>query len=187
MPPISYFKIFFSEKNVFIENDDSYIKQTYRNRCNIYSANGKISLIIPVEASNNINIKDVKIAYNQKWQKEHWRAIESAYNKSAFFLYYRDKFETFYKSPKYKYLIDFNTAILSELLIIFQKPTIIEFTDKFIKEYQSAKDLRIKIHPKSNPISKTSEYFQVFDSTHKFLPDLSIIDYLFNLGNSLTS
>ena len=92
-PPIQYFTKFLLYKNILIEQYDHYGKQSYRNRCEIYGANGPLTLSVPVNKKHNqkILVRDVDIDYSLNWQKVHWKAIESAYNRSPFFLYYKDR------------------------------------------------------------------------------------------------
>ena len=92
LPPIEYFAMILQSGAWKIENHEHYIKQSYRNRCNIITANGLLNLSIPVNKTdgNHTFIHDIRISYLSNWQSNHWRAIESAYNKSPFFLYYRD-------------------------------------------------------------------------------------------------
>ncbi|HPC26213.1 MAG TPA: WbqC family protein, partial [Paludibacteraceae bacterium] len=76
LAPVEYYKVLANSSEIFIEKEENYIKQTYRNRCKILTANGVMDLIIPVEKSegNKPSIKDVKISVHSDWQKQHWRA-----------------------------------------------------------------------------------------------------------------
>jgi WbqC-like protein family len=183
LPPISYFKHILNAKNVFIEDDENYQRQSYRNRCCIYSPNGKQSLSIPVKAGNLTNIKDVKIDYSSHhWQKQHWRSITTAYSNSAYFLHFNEVFHNVYHTKKHKYLLDFNIETLNTILNIVNANTIINKTSSFHKSYTNAKDLRYNIHPKLESTTKLNTYFQTFGEKFGFKDDLSIIDLIFNLG-----
>ena len=113
LAPVSYYAVLAKAENVLFENFDSYEKQTYRNRCQIATANGLMALSIPVEKSSSEKVltRDIRISKHNNWQNQHWRAIESAYNKSPFFLYYRDYFESIYHNPPEK-LIDLNLLLI---------------------------------------------------------------------------
>ncbi len=184
LPPIEYFATILQFNSLKIEKYEHYIKQTYRNRCNILTANGLLNLSIPVNKidGNHTLIKDIRISYLSNWQSNHWRAIESAYNKSPFFLYYRDDFEKFY-TQTYELLIDYNTELLKFILKKLGTSIEINFTDDFVPINNSANDIRYSIQPKQKQKSiDFPHYYQVFEEKHGFIPNVSIIDLLFNEG-----
>ena len=188
MPPISWFKLMLNAKEVFIEQHENYIKQSYRNRCHILAANGVMSLSIPVVKQSNIKIKitDVKIDYATSWQKQHLKSIESAYRNSPFYEYLIDDLLPFYEK-KYKFLFDFNFQIINILLEMLEVKKEIQFTNGFIEPASNNFDFRNQIKPKkqSEKITQLANksYYQVFNEKHPFQADLSIIDLLFNLGS----
>jgi hypothetical protein len=184
LPPVHYFAIMAKADEVLIEQYESYPKQTYRNRCEIYSANGKIPLIIPVHKpdGNHTMTKDVLVSNHEKWQLLHWRAIKTAYANSPFFLYYRDELEHFY-SQKSANLLDFNTRLMQVLLDLINLKVKISFTRNFVLQPENVLDYRWKITPKK-PFGEfpVKEYYQSFNEKYGFIPNLSIIDLLFNMG-----
>lgn len=182
LPPLSYVSAMQTAENCFIENQETYQRQSYRNRTNIYSPNGKLALIIPVKAKNHSKIKEVEIDYSTNWQIQHWRGISTAYKNSAFFFHYEERFLPFYKEKKQRFLLDFNMDLLHEIIRIFKLEVPIHFTENFEKNYLLAKDCRNSIHPKKETSLTLPQYFQVFHDKHSFIKDLSIIDYLFNMG-----
>ncbi len=184
MPPIEYFAALVHAKSVYIETHETYLKQSYRNRVEIYSANGKMDLSIPIHKinGNHTLTKDIEISYTDNWNKKHWKAIESAYNKSPYFLYYRDELEHFFIN-KYETLLNLNTELLQFLLKKLRISALIGFTEEFFAESpDNYIDLRWKIHPKQVSGIQFEPYWQVFDAKHGFISNLSIIDLLFNLG-----
>lgn len=185
LAPIQYFTKFVKYDKVIIEAHENFIKQTYRNRCKIYGANGELSLSIPVKKSApKTTIKELLIDYDTNWRKLHWKSIESAYNSSPYFEYYIDDFLPFY-TKKYKYLFDFNTELLKMILENIDISTKIDFTETFFNNEYDMDDFREQIHPKKRNVDKNFkiiEYTQVFQSKHSFIPNLSIVDLLFNEG-----
>ncbi len=189
LPPVQYISKFLLYKKILIEQHENFSKQSYRNRCNIYGANGQQTLSIPVRKNNSVKIKitDVQIDYDTNWQKIHFKSIESAYRHSPFYEYYIDYFMPFFKQ-KHKYLFDFNTLILNKLLEILEIKTDISFTTGYITNHNSGVcDCRDSIHPKKrmqkpDNTFKNIKYQQVFSGKFGFLPNLSTLDLLFNEG-----
>lgn len=183
-PPVQYFAELLKSGQVFIEQHETYPKQTYRNRCNIYSANGVIPLSIPVERGSfhKVKMKDLRIDNSRKWQREHIHAIESAYNSSAFFEFYKDHILRPLES-RYDYLLDLNMDILELILNVLEFDIELNKTASFIKEYDdNHRDLRYSLSPRDEPSYTGGEYFQVFSPSQGFKPNLSIMDLLFNMG-----
>ena len=186
-----------SSSVVFIEACENYQKQSYRNRCMFYGADGVQSLSFPIVHENGTHknlISEVKVDYRKPWVLQHKRAITSAYGTSAYFEYYQDELFDILDSQPEK-LIDLNTALLKFLLEKIGIKAELHLTEGFSMDGSVSlngqkivcEDLREVIHPKrQNNILSYLElekpYFQVFSPKHGFKPDLSIMDLLFNEG-----
>ncbi|MBL6446987.1 WbqC family protein [Fulvivirga sp. 29W222] len=185
LPCIEYFTCLKKFDTILIEKEEYYIKQTYRNRCHLLSANKVERLSVPVVGGNKkIKIKDIKISYKEKWYNDHWRTIMSAYGRAPFYEFFSDYFEGEFQKRE-KFLFDFNLNLLTLCLKLLQIDPVINFTDKFEKKPESnIIDLRSVIHPKQryeqNAFYHPQPYQQVFGST--FVANLSIIDLLFCEG-----
>ncbi len=188
LPPIEYFLIALKSDELWIEAAENYQKQTYRNRCNILTANGTLPLAVPVCHGNpKIVIRDVRIDYKTDWQRKHWKAIESAYNGSPFFQYYADFFIPFFQK-KQEFLFDYNINILKVINKLLEINQDFFLTENYVKQDEDLLDYRQIIHPKrcneeNYALRIISPYPQVFDHKFGFTPNLSILDLLFNLGN----
>lgn len=189
LAPVEYYSKLCLYDQIFVEQHDHYMKQTYRNRCTIAGPDGEIALSIPTVKPESLKcpMKDIRISDHGNWRHLHWNAIESAYNSTPFFEYYKDEFHPFYEK-RYEFLADFNEElcrIVCELIDIqpqIQRTT--EYKTEFVAEEY---DFRETIHPKKDfhlvdrdfiPCS----YYQVFEERNGFRANLSIIDLLFNMG-----
>lgn len=185
LPCIEYFICLKKFNTILIEKEEYYVKQTYRNRCHVLSANKVERLSVPVEGGNKkIKIKDIRVSYKEKWYNDHWRTIMSAYGRAPFYEFFSDYFETEFQKRE-KFLFDLNLNLLTLCLKLLQIKPVIKFTDKFEKKPESdIIDLRSVIHPKrsygQNAFYHPQPYQQVFGNT--FVANLSIIDLLFCEG-----
>ena len=132
LPSIVYCAKLAAFSHILIEQHENYQKGSYRNRCHIAVANGLLRLSIPLQKGKNEqqNIRDVKIAYDENWQMQHWRSIQSAYSNSPFFEHYAFYFESFYQRS-YTYLFDFNWALLEQALSILGLDKALELTTEY--------------------------------------------------------
>lgn len=184
LPNIEYIAHIKNCDTVFIESEESYLKQTYRNRCQILTANGVQAISIPVTKvnGNNTKTKDIEISYSCDWQRVHWGAITSAYNSSPYFMYYKELFMPLYDNRTCINLLDFNSQLLKIILQILGIKKELFFTNEFIKECDGI-DLRYSISPKHDSMMRRfAEYDQVYGHKFPFQSNLSAIDLIFNLG-----
>ena len=185
-PPVSYMSNLNRHPSVLIEQFEHYGKQSYRNRCEILSANGKLPLTVPIKKNGKIKFltKEAEIDYSTPWQKLHYKGIESAYKNSPFYDYYEEDCRPYFEH-KEKYLLDLNLNILHTLADLLKLHTRIELTEDYIPEGTKAfTDFRSTIHPK-NPQTFPADlkpYPQTFGEKFPFMPNLSILDLLFNMG-----
>jgi hypothetical protein len=187
LPPVYWWVFALHHKSVLLENQETYPKQTYRNRCYIYSANGILQLNIPVKKvyGNHTRMADIEIDNTKNWRSTHWRSIESAYNKTPYFLYYKDNIRPFFET-EYKLLSSFNYELIHTILSIFKASKVeISLTQDYMQEPQSP-EFRTLLQPKVPAnilgISTFPRYIQAFEPRNGFLENLSIIDLIFNLG-----
>ena len=208
--PVQWYQKLYRHEEVEIEQWESFQKQTYRNRCLIATTQGLQALTVPVERKEESGkrkentIKDMRISDHGNWRHLHWNALMSAYGESPFFEYYQDDIRPFFEK-RWDYLFDFNEAIrekMCELLDIQPKISFsLEFkvyslemntqvAEKSTINYKqstinSITDFREAIrpkHPLPDPDFEPKPYYQVYQQKHGFLPNLSILDLLFNMG-----
>ena len=189
LAPEEYYTKLLAYDKVFIEQHDHYMKQTYRNRCTIAAPDGKLALSIPTVKPNTLKcpMRDIRISDHGNWRHLHWNAIESAYNHTPFFEYYKDDFRPFYEK-KYEFLADFNEELCRLICSLIDIQPDMERTSEYRTEFTlDETDFRESIHPKKDfTLEDTAfspqPYYQVFQERLGFLPNLSIIDLLFNMG-----
>ena len=203
--PIQWYQKLYRADEVWIERHETFRKQTYRNRCVIATTQGTQALTIPVERSNSQSsipqfLKDIRISDHGNWRHLHWNALRSAYGDSPFFMYYEDDIRPFFER-RWDYLFDFNEAIIEKMCELLDIQPNIHYTDQYLPSLDKERlrvgasagmgleegllDCRNTItpkHPVPDPGFTPQRYYQVYEAKHCFLPNLSILDLLFNMG-----
>jgi hypothetical protein len=175
-------------QTLIIEQYDYYQKQTLRNRTYIHGPNGKLMLSIPIKHLGKIGhqyYQTVEIENSCTWQKQHWKSIQSAYRSSPYFEFYEDDLAVLYKT-KFSSLYAFNKAYFELLLKLLGWEPTVQYTESY-ETTPAATDIRAQIEQKNSKTDLVLKYTQVFEDKNGFIPNLSIIDLLFNEGpNTLT-
>ena len=181
LPPISWFSVFLEPENeIIFEQFENFPKQTFRNRANIYGANGKLSLIIPMNHNRTRVIKDIEVSTREKWQKLHWKSIKTAYQTTPYFEFYEDQLEEIY-TFKTKSLLEFNLLALKVIQKILKTEKKYAFSSEYFAE-PDAVDYRGHFSAKQDSGQVFEEYYQSFSDKFGFLPNLSILDLICNKG-----
>ena len=181
--PVQWYQKLYRAEHVEIEQWESFQKQTYRNRCLIATTNGIQALTIPVVRGTSPLIKDIRISDHGNWRHLHWNALQSAYGESPFFEYYQDDILPFFEK-RWTFLLDFNEEIRTKISEFIDIQPNVPYTEGYSSS-PSMRDFRMAINPKHpEPDSDfvPKPYYQVYQQKHGFLPNLSILDLLFNMG-----
>lgn len=183
LAPVSLYAQLYAADTLVVDDVSPFVKQTFRNRAVIATENGAQSLTIPVvHDGTKVAMRDVRISEHGNWRHQHWNAMVSAYRKSPFFEYYADDFAHFYEERD-GFLLDFNLrlhAVVSELLGLERNVRLM--SDEAV---DGVVDLRRIAEPKALESVEgiaLQPYYQVFAGRNGFLPALSIVDLLFNMG-----
>lgn len=196
-PPVEYFAAIAKYGGALVEACENYQKQSWRNRCTILTASGKMNLNIPVlrggdDCTHSLPITSIEIDYQENWPIRHIRAMEAAYRNSPFFEYYIDDISAILLK-KEKSLFQLNLSLTKLLLKFCGIKAELGLTEDFVADYKdTAVDLRNRIHPKSKLPSLMKEWgiekpwWQVF-APQGFVSGLSVVDLLFNEGPNAIS
>lgn len=188
--PIPYYIALNRYKTRCIDGAEHFVKQSYRNRCVIATANGPMSLSLPIESgrSPRMPIQDVRVSDHGNWQSLHWNSLVSAYSSSPFFEYYADDIRPFF-DEKRPFLFDYNERIRRCICALIPLDASAMITDRYRSTDQlpeDSVDFRSRLNEKVLPTTQlqltSKPYYQVFEGKFGFTPDLSILDLLFNMG-----
>ena len=172
-----------------IEQHDHFVKQTYRNRCVIATANGTQTLTVPIERYDGTKcpMRDIRISDHGNWRHLHWNALVSAYGETPFFEFYADDLRPFFEKH-HTFLFDLNLDIMHTMCQLLDVRPQVTLSEQYIvlpSEDDAVVDFREAIRPK-HPLPDAdfnpTPYYQVRAQRHGFLPNLSILDLLFNEG-----
>lgn len=181
LPPISWFSVFLKEENeIVFEQYENFPKQTYRNRANIYGANGRLSLIIPINHRGNRQMKDLEVSYRENWPKLHWKSIKTAYQSSPYFEFYEDRLEEIF-TFKTDSLMEFNLNALRIIQNILKTEKAYSLNNEYVK-HPLEENYREQFSAKQISDLQMEEYYQTFSDKLGFEKDLSIVDLICNKG-----
>lgn len=169
---------------VIWEFEDNYQKQTYRNRMYVAHSNGKLLLNIPVQHKHGQRqkTKEVFAVEDFNWQKQHFKSLQTAYRTSPFFEFYEDDIQELFLQKETN-LIKHNLHIFKVISELIELEIESEMTTSY-QEHPSEPDLRFLVDAKRESDFHPVSYIQVLEENHGFLPNLSILDLLFNEGTN---
>ena len=178
-PCIAYFQKIMKSDVISITSEDNFERTSFINKCIIASANGPLTLRIPIKGGSRKKqkVKQVEISYDTKWQREHWYSIQSAYAKSAFFEYYESEIQQCYLK-KEEFLVEWNKAIVNWVLKTINYNIILN--EVSLDENEAFE--KLNINPYNYTSFKTPKYYQLFESKNGYLHNLSILDLIMSVG-----
>lgn len=185
LPCLEYFTCILSNDVTWIDINERYIKQTFRNRCSVLTTNKTDTLTVPVKGyAQYAPTKDIKIDYSQDWIRRHWGCLRSAYGKSPYFEFYSDELHNVF-SKKPEFLVDLNYELLTICLRLLgiKKDVRYNLSVPLNGDSSVIDDLSLINDKKNKNIGKYYQpisYYQTFGND--FVSNLSIADLLFNMG-----
>jgi hypothetical protein len=181
-PCIAWFADYLQSEPVIIDDQEAFVRSSYRNRCEVAGAQGKLILSVPLEGGRNARrlIADVKICYRERWQQVHWRSIEACYRRTPYFEFYESRLCGIFEH-RFEYLVELNTYVLGVLLDCLKlKPH-----HQSVKESHPEtifEDQRQKFSPSLQDHLSYRSYLQPFQERNGFIPHLSVLDMLCCIG-----
>ncbi len=161
-----------------IDLGEHYVKQSYRNRCEIAMPEGRMALTVNVVAgSQRLPMREVRIDYSKRWQHQHLHALRSAYGRAPFFEHYWPELEPII-AQQWGFLCDLNIELLTTVIRLLKIDLTLAFSDSYIEHAEH--DFRDAISPKRRLTQPDAafmpvQYWQVFGNWE---PNLSIVDVL---------
>jgi hypothetical protein len=186
LPNVKYCAWIVQQQKIYFTGSTTYQKQTFRNRTEIYGANGKLKLTVPIrhtQGSAKPLDKEVSIAYDMDWQKQHWKSICAAYRSAPYFEFYEAGLEPYYQEQTAS-LFDFNLSLITQIMTLLEVSFYYEIVHWDPDQHERMDHL---ILAKSQEAENFETYTQVFGTKFGFIPNLSILDVLFNLGPNCAS
>ncbi|RFN57772.1 WbqC family protein [Marixanthomonas ophiurae] len=181
-PSIAQMVAISQAEKVNFEVSGNYQKQSYRTRAYIAHSNGKLLLNVPIKhTGERQKSKDIVVENEFPWQSQHWKSLETAYRTSPFFEFYEDELYPLF-NKKVSSLLDHNLQIFDTICELIELEPSISYTEEYIKQPDNVKNLRYLAKAKKEKSFQLAPYYQVFETKHGFLPNLSILDLLFNEG-----
>ncbi|MCF2876134.1 MULTISPECIES: WbqC family protein [unclassified Tenacibaculum] len=186
--PISQYAAIYQSDSICFEIHDNYQKQTYRNRCYIYGANGKLALNVPVKHKTKVGrkkTKDTLIENDFPWQSQHFKSLQSAYRSSPYFEFFEDDLSKIF-TKKYTFLQDVNIDCHLFIADALQMDTSFDKTENYNLTPETIDYRNLALAKKGLEI-ELDTYVQMFDDKYGFIPNLSILDLLFMEGPNAIS
>ncbi|WKS95792.1 WbqC family protein [Riemerella columbina] len=180
LPPISWWSEFLSDDEVTLEQCEHFPKQTYRNRTNIYGANGVLTLSIPIRHNGKRALREIEISKNERWEALHWKSIKIAYQTSPYFEFYEDQLKAIFEFED-SHLVPFNLNAISIIQSILKTEKSFVLSQTYENPITS-EDFRLAFSAKKPSEYEMPAYYQIFSDKLGFIKDLSIIDLICNKG-----
>ncbi len=193
--------------DIFVVMDDvQYTKRGFTNRNRIKKPDGAMWLTVPVKSERDSLVNEVRISNHVDWKSRHLKTLEHMYSKAGHFDEVFPVIQDVY-SQDWSLLSDLNIEMIRRcfyflgITVRMVMSSSLDISDKFggeriieickrldCPEYFSGKsgrnyldlsafedkDIRVTFQDFEHPV-----YLQQFG---EFIPNLSVIDYLFNVG-----
>lgn len=178
--PVSYYAALIRHDMVTLEQEGSFSKQSYHNRCYIDGPNGELMLNLPIDHLSKDYLKSTRISTKENWRQKHWQALLTSYSSSPFFDALAPELKLLYEAADDS-LADLNWKTTQFILKHLRYTGTLKRSLSWELETEEA-DFRETFHPKRRAPLEMPAYPQVFDHKTGFKKELSILDLMFNEG-----
>jgi len=206
LPYLGYFDKARQVDTFVILDDVEFTKGGFTNRNKVKKPNGTMWLTVPVTGDTMVPINEVLIADHLDWQEHHVKTIGHMYGKAEHYESIWPKFEEAYNKD-WKYLAEFNMCLLQICFSLLDINCDIVFSSELDVTAEEGSERILQICQELNAnhyLSGVSgrDYLEKADYAEKgvelsfqdfehpvypqqfgdFIPNLSVIDYLMNVG-----
>ncbi len=195
--------------DIFVIQDDvQYERHDFQNRNQIKTVKGATWLSVPIEhVGETLPFKEIRIAkrLESEWGLHHWRVIELNYERAPYWKQYYDFFEQAY-SQKWESLMDLNLYLIKGIMKFLRIKTNLVMAsslnasgkssnmilaqcksvgaDVYLSGIGGRVYLDMSLFEKAGiKVVFQDFHYPVYNQLHgPFVPNLSVIDYLFCHG-----
>lgn len=148
------------------------------HRCAIADTRGPLTLTVPVAKPAGARLwSQTRVSHHGQWWTTHLTTLESAYGRTPFFEFYIDRFKPWFE-PIDMSVTEMDCGIDAVVRRALAIDTVVDYADAGAIDIPGGLDFRAGGFPGIS----TVPYYQVRALKLGFLPGLSILDLIFNMG-----
>jgi hypothetical protein len=208
LPYLGYFDKMAQCEVFVIQDNVQYERHDFQNRNQIKTVKGATWITVPVEhVGDTLPFKEIRIAkrLESEWGLHHWRILKTNYEHAPYWKQYRDFFEETY-NKKWEYLIDLNLYLIKGIMKFLRIKTSLVMASSLAVSGKSSnmilaqcKSVGANVYLSGIggrdyldiPLLEKAGLKVVFQDFHypiytqmfgDFVPNLSVVDYLFCHG-----
>ena len=123
-------------------------------------------------------ITEIRLSDHGNWMHQHLYSLATYYGSSPFYEYYIDELRDVLLHGHDGTLFGLNEALRKKICELIGLEPNLRYSDEWMGINHLGEEF-------SSPQIKTPQYYQVagYDGRQPFMPNLSILDLLFNMGN----
>jgi len=210
LPWMGYFGMIDVADTFVFYDDVQFSVQSWQQRNKIKTSQGWMWLTVPIMRHFGSRIKDTRINNSTSWSKKHWESISQNYSKAPFLEKYAAVFKEVYENEQ-EYLVHLNITLIKRITeILGLKTKFIVASDLNVDGVKTERLLNMlkkvgasdyisgpgaKVYVEVNSLKENNIKLYWYEYQHPvypqkggdFMPYLSVIDLLFNVGDEALS